>query len=161
VGLPEAEVLVSSKLEPGAAIVSEIERGALSPTTVAVVSPAFVASPWAQLANQLATYVSIEAASTGSAVLVPAILAACELPLLSRSLVQLDFFRNRSREHWEAEVAKLRQRLAAPAPVAAAVPCPYPGMRPFSTEDAARFHVETRKSRSSWAGCAADSASCT
>src|SRR5512140_2644564 len=84
VGLPDAEVLVSSKLEPGAAIASEIERGALSPTTVAVMSPAFVASPWAQLVNQLATHVSIEAASTGSAALVPAVLTDCELPLLSR-----------------------------------------------------------------------------
>jgi len=139
VGLPDAEVLVSSTLEPGAAIASEIERGALSPTTVAVMSPAFVASPWAQLVNQLATHVSIEAASTGSAALVPAVLTDCELPLLSRFRVQLDF-RIRNQEHWEAEAARLRQRFAAPAPVAAVVPCPYPGMRPFSTEDADRFH---------------------
>ena len=48
--LPEGEVLVSSKLEPGAVIVCEIERGALSPVTVAVVSPAFLGSPWAQFA---------------------------------------------------------------------------------------------------------------
>jgi hypothetical protein len=32
--LPEGEALVSSKLEPGAVIVNEIERGALSPVTV-------------------------------------------------------------------------------------------------------------------------------
>jgi len=38
--LPEGEVLVSSKLEPGAVIVNEIERGALSPVTIVVVSPA-------------------------------------------------------------------------------------------------------------------------
>ena len=40
--LPEDEVLVSSKLEPGAVIVNEIERGALSPVTVVVVSSAFL-----------------------------------------------------------------------------------------------------------------------
>src|ERR1041384_1488580 len=44
--LPENEVLVSSKLEPGAVLVNEIERGALSPVTVVVVSPAFMDSPW-------------------------------------------------------------------------------------------------------------------
>src|SRR6185369_500017 len=44
--LPEGDVLISSKLELGAVIVHEIERGALSPVTVVVVSPAFRASPW-------------------------------------------------------------------------------------------------------------------
>ena len=83
--LPEGDVLVSSQLEPGAVIVNEIERGALSPVAVVVVvSPAFLASPWAQFANQLAMHQSIETASDGSATLVPAILADCELPLLSR-----------------------------------------------------------------------------
>jgi hypothetical protein len=41
--LSEREVLVSSKLELGAVVVNEIERGALSPVTVVVVSPAFLA----------------------------------------------------------------------------------------------------------------------
>jgi hypothetical protein len=113
--LPEGEVLVSSKLEPGAVIVEQIARGALSPVTVVVVSPAFLESPWAQLAQQLAMTQSIEAASDGSATLVPAILADCELPLLSRFRVSLDF-RNQDREHWEEEAARLRQQLAAPPP---------------------------------------------
>jgi hypothetical protein len=89
---------VSSKLEPGAVIVHKIERGALSPVTVMVVSPAFLVSPWARFANQLAMHQSIEAASDGSATLVPAILADCALPLLSRFRVPLDF-RNQDREH--------------------------------------------------------------
>jgi len=137
--LPEAEVLVSSKLEPGAVIVDQIARGALSLVTVVVVSPAFLVSPWAQLAHQLAMTRSIEAASDGSATLVPAILADCELPLLSRFRVALDF-RNQDREHWEEETARLRQMLAAPLPAVAEPPCPYPGIRPFTLEDAARFH---------------------
>jgi len=137
--LPEGEVLVSNKLEPGAVIVCEIERGALSPVTVAVVSPAFLTSPWAQFAHQLAMHQSIEAASDGSATLVPAILADCELPLLSRFRVPLDF-RNHDREHWEDEAEKLRKKLAAPAPVVVSMPCPYPGIRAFTTNDAARFH---------------------
>jgi hypothetical protein len=45
---------------------------------------------------------SIKAANNGSATLVPALLADCELPLLSRFRVPLDF-RNQDREHWEAE----------------------------------------------------------
>src|SRR3954452_5618704 len=98
-GLPDGELLVSSKLDPGAEIAAEIERGALSPVTVVVLSPAFLASPGATLANQLATYVSVEAASDGSATLIPAILADCDLPLLSRFWVPLDF-RRRDGDRW-------------------------------------------------------------
>jgi hypothetical protein len=137
--LPEDEVLVSSKLEPGAVIVREIERGALSLVTVAVVSPAFLVSPWAQFAHQLVMHQSVEAAADGSATLVPAILADCVLPLLSRFRVPLDF-RNQDRVHWEDEAEKLRKKLAAPVPNVVPVPCPYPGIRAFTTEDAARFH---------------------
>ena len=136
--LPAGEVLLSSKLAPGAVIVDEIARGAASPVTVVVVSPGFLASPWAQFANQLALQHTIEAEDDGNATLVPAILADCDLPLLSRFRAPLDF-RDPAREHWEAEVARLRTRLAAPAPTAAALACPYPGLRPFTADDAASF----------------------
>lgn len=137
--LPDDEVLVSSKLELGAVIVDEIERGAVSPLTVVVVSPAFLASPWARFANQLATHQSIEPLRDCGATLVPALLADCDVPLLSRVYVSLDF-RNRSREHWEVEAAKLRAKLSVPALEVGPVPCPYPGIQPFTTEDADRFY---------------------
>ncbi|HEU4726504.1 MAG TPA: TIR domain-containing protein, partial [Kofleriaceae bacterium] len=142
--LPAREVLVSSKLEPGAVIVDEIERGALSPVTVVVASPAFLASPWAQFASQLATHQSVEAAERGRATVIPAILADCDLPLASRSRVPLDF-RNRDPAHWEAEVGKLRDQLATPTPDVPEVPCPYPGIRSFTTDDATHFHGRDRE----------------
>ena len=142
--LRESEVLISSKLDLGAVVVNEIERGALSPVTLVVLSPAFLASPWAQFASRLATHQTVEAVNDGSAMLIPMILADCELPLLSRFRVALDF-RDHQREHWETEAAKLRKRVAAPTPVAALVPCPYPGIRPFTTEDAARFHGRSKE----------------
>ncbi len=145
-GLADGDVLVSSKLEAGTAIVNEIERGALSPVTVVIMSPAFVVSPWVQFANQLAMTQSIEAANNGSATLIPAILANCELSLLSRFCVPLDF-RNSDREHWEAEVARLREKLAASAPVLTPVPCPYPGLRPFTSKEASRFHGRDKEVR--------------
>jgi WD40 repeat protein len=143
-GLPDGEVRVSSRLDPGAEIAGELERGALSPVTVVVLSPAFLASPWAALANQLATYVSVEAASDGSATLIPAILADCDLPLLSRFRVPLDF-RRRDGDSWEAQAGKLRARLAAPPPAVAEVACPYPGIRPFTADDAAQFFGRDRE----------------
>ena len=135
----KGEVLVSSQFEPGSVIVKEIERGALCPVTVVVVSRAFLASPWAQFAHQLAMHQSIEAAKDGSATLVPAILEDCDLPLLTRFRKPLDF-RNPKREHWEAEAAWLRNRIAAKAPESAPVRCPYPGMQPFKADDALHFH---------------------
>jgi len=98
----------------------------------------------ASVANQLAMHQSIEAANDGSATLVPVILADCELPLLSRFRVPLDF-RNQEREHWEAEAARIRKKLAAPAPELASAPCPDPGARPFTTVDAARFHGRNKE----------------
>src|ERR1700704_3631459 len=80
VPLREGEVLVSSKLDPGAVIVQEIERGAWSPVTVVVVSPALLASPWGQFAHQLALLHIIEA-SDGTA-LVASLLANYYLTLL-------------------------------------------------------------------------------
>jgi WD40 repeat protein len=139
--LPADEVLVSSQLEPGAVIVDEIARGATSPLTVAVVSPAFKDSPWAQFASQLATHHSVETAEVGTS-LVPAILADCDLPLLSRSLVALDF---REPAQWEAEAARLRKKLRARPHVVARLSCPYPGSRPFTAAEAALFHGRHRE----------------
>ena len=144
--LPKGEVLVSSQLEPGAVVVQELARGAVSPVTVVVVSPAFLASRWAQFANDLALHQSIDAANDGSATLVPVILADCDVPLLSRFREPLDF-RKQGSAHWEAEAAKLRKRIAAPAPAVTVLPCPYPGIRPFTTEDAARFHGRDKEVR--------------
>lgn len=92
-GIPEDDVLMSSKLELGAPIVKAIERGALCPVTVVVMSPAFLVSPWAQFAYELATHHSVEAAPDGSATVVQAVVADCELPLLSRFRESLDFRR--------------------------------------------------------------------
>jgi WD40 repeat protein len=72
---------------------------------------------------------------------VPAIVAECEVPLLARFKVSLDF-RRPEREHWESEVGRLRRKLAAreevPGPEAGR--CPYPGMRAFEAREAADFH---------------------
>ena len=141
VGLDEEEVLRSTRLEPGAPIVEEIARGALSPVTVVVVSPSFLASPSAKFASQLAMHQSVEAAEDGSATLVPAIVAECEVPLLTRFKVPLDFC-TRDRAHWEAEAERLRKILALQQRAGESVEerCPYPGMRAFEAKGAQDFH---------------------
>lgn len=138
-GLPEDEVMVSSQLDPGAVIVDEIERGARSPATVAVMSPAFTASPWSAFAGRLALHHAVESGAGGS-VVIPVMLADCELTLLSRFREPLDF-RIRDTAQWDAEAARLRDCVGAPEPRAQDIACPYPGTRPFTEEDAGQFHA--------------------
>lgn len=136
-------MLLSSQLEPGALRVQELATGALSPVTLVVASPHFLECPWSQFASDLAEHQRV-APGPHRTTLVPALLVDCDLPLPQRARVPLDF-RDGDREHWEAEVGRLRQLLTATAPLesrapAASGPCPYPGMRPFLASEAASFY---------------------
>jgi WD40 repeat protein len=152
--LPAGKVVLSCTWAPGAlprpgtvdgavggliaAPVGDIERGARATVTVVVVSPAFLASTWALFAEQVAAYQRMLLGSNGAYLLVPAVIAPCELPLQLKHLTALEFF-HLEREHWEAEVGKLSKALAAPLPPAVKLDCPYPGIRPFTTDNAAQF----------------------
>lgn len=101
-----------------------------------VLTPAFLADPWLQLSDELASHVTVGDGDATAGV-VPLLLAACEVPLHLRANVTLDF---RKPADWEDELARLRSYLAQPATPTPEVPCPYPGMRPFRADDAAYFH---------------------
>ncbi|HEX7841588.1 MAG TPA: TIR domain-containing protein [Kofleriaceae bacterium] len=135
--LPSDRVLVPRTLELGRFIVAEIERGVRSSrVTLVVLSPACLADDWAVFGQQIAAYASV--ASDIHGVLLPLLLADCDLPAHIRALVTLDF-QHPAREGWEAEVGRLRAYLARPAAPAQDLLCPYPGMRPFTEQDAGRF----------------------
>src|SRR5689334_2625449 len=77
-GLAEDTVMLSSRLAVGAWIVEEIARGALSPATIVVLSPAFLASPWAAFAERLALHRAVEAGD-GGPIVIPVLLTDCDL----------------------------------------------------------------------------------
>jgi hypothetical protein len=77
--LPEEEVLLSSNYELGALILEEIERGARSSVTLAVVSPAMMASPMLRFAEQVAQLLNLEGGEAARTRLVPLVLEECEL----------------------------------------------------------------------------------
>jgi TIR domain len=132
-GLAAERVLLSSGLPLGAPIASAIERGVrTSRLTVAVLTPAYMADRWAMFGEQLAGY-----ANGVEGGLIPLLLADCEVPLRLDFLVALDF---RDPSRWAAEAQRLRERLARPAPVVAELPCPYPGMRPYTAKREAQLH---------------------
>ncbi len=130
--LPSARVLLVDKLTPGPPIVAEIERGlSRSRFTVAVLSPAYLADRWAVFGAQLASYVSVEGVHV-----IPLRLTDGKLPIDLEFRVALDFT---DRARWGSEVERLRALLQTTAPIAEQIACPYPGMRPFMTNEANRF----------------------
>lgn len=136
-GLPPERVLVPQTLELGTFIVAEIERGVRSSrVTIVVLSPACLADDWAVFGEQIAVYASVAKDIHG--VLLPLLLADCDLPAHIRALVMLDF-RNPARDGWESEVERLLAYFGRPTASVPNLPCPYPGMRPFATQDADRF----------------------
>jgi len=131
-GLAADRVLLPSTFKLGARVTDEMDRGvATSRFTIAVMTPAFLSGQWSMWGVELSL------ASDGGERLVPLVLADCELPLRLQSRLGLDF---RDPAHWDREAARLRGWLHLPVPAVEQLPCPYPGMRAFSHEDAASFH---------------------
>jgi WD40 repeat protein len=138
-GLPEDQVRVTRARSLGQTAICDLERDlAACRVTVVVLTPAFLADPWAQYAELLASH----AALGGERGVVPLLLQRCDAPLHLSASVELDF---RRAEEWDDEAGRLRELLAQPAPSEPALPCPYPGMRPFQQRDAASFHGRDRE----------------
>jgi WD40 repeat protein len=136
-GLAPERVLRLQTLPLGERIAEQIERGVRSSrVTIVVLSLACMDDPWAALGEQLAAHARIARRAHGR--LLPLLLEDCALSDHVQMLVPLDF-RDSSREAWEAEVERLRAYLERPAQPEPELPCPYPGMRPFTEGDAGRF----------------------
>ncbi|TMQ17794.1 MAG: hypothetical protein E6J90_21760 [Deltaproteobacteria bacterium] len=136
-GLAPERMLRLQTLELGKVVTEEIERGVRSSrVTIVVLSSARMDDRWAAFGEQLVAYASV--AKDVHGVLLPLLLDDCKLTMHVQSLVRLDF-RDPTREAWEAEIDRLRAYLDRPAVREADLPCPYPGMRPFTERDAGRF----------------------
>lgn len=136
-GLAPDRVLTPRTLELGKFMISEIERGVQSSrVTIVVLSFAYIDDHWAEFGEQIAAHASL--ARDSNRTLLPLLLQDCQIPPHIRALTLLDF-RNPSRDAWEAEIGRLRAYLDPPAMPVCDLPCPYPGMRPFTQDDAGRF----------------------
>jgi len=136
-GLAPERVFRLRDLKLGQPISAEIERGVRSSrVTLVVLSAAYMDDRWVAFGQQLAAYASVADGVRGT--LLPLLLDDCELTMHVASLVKLDF-RTSEREAWDREMARLRTYLERPVAPALHLPCPYPGMRPFTRDDSALF----------------------
>jgi formylglycine-generating enzyme required for sulfatase activity len=135
-GLPDSQVILEEQFSPGRSRIDELARAVgASRFTVVVVSPAFLADTWAGLGKQLAAHLSVEERRNR---LIPALLQPCKLPLDLAFRVPLDYTRE---PDWERETARLRAELGRrePEPLTEQVPCPYPGLIPYTEAHAGLF----------------------
>lgn len=132
--LPADQVLTPQDFELGIPVVTAFEQAiSQSRYTLLILSPAYLADEWAQFSEQLASFARV---TNGQQRLIPLYLKPCTLPLHLDFLVRLDCTEE---ANWANEIIRLRTLLAQPAPVAEQIPCPYPGMVPFTEADAGRF----------------------
>jgi energy-coupling factor transporter ATP-binding protein EcfA2 len=140
-GLDPRSVMTPQDFRPGAALVQELERAVeTARLTVLVLSRAFGTSQWSAFADLLATH---ETLRRNSSRLVPVLLETYPLPLHLAFLVQLDCT---ARSRWETEAARLRQLLQRGPPPEERLPCPYPGLVAFSSEEAGLFFGRDQES---------------
>ncbi|MBV9786908.1 MAG: TIR domain-containing protein, partial [Chloroflexi bacterium] len=134
-GLPPERVITPQDFRPGASIVDEFERAVLeSRYTLLVLSQAYLADQWLRLGGQLANFLSVDDQQDR---LIPLRLDRFELPPQIAFRVALDFT---SQANWPQETMRLCELLQSAPPSEQFIPCPYPGMLPFSQEDARRFY---------------------
>jgi formylglycine-generating enzyme required for sulfatase activity len=134
--LPSSRVMSEERFGPGHSRVEELTHAvAASRFTVVVLSPAFLADKWASFGQHLAAHLGIEERRER---LIPALLHPCELPLDLAFRVPLNYTQEAD---WEAETARLRAEIgrAPPESPTEQVPCPYPGLAPYTQAHAELF----------------------
>jgi WD40 repeat protein/energy-coupling factor transporter ATP-binding protein EcfA2 len=130
--LPPERVRTSSEPDLGRLCTEVLtERIVGSSVTVAVLSPSFFAQSWSSFGNSLATHHAIHGGQ-----LVPLLRTELNVPLISKNFVTLDFCKA---ERQADEIARLRKMLDQPEPRRRDLPCPYPGMHPYTEERAHAF----------------------
>jgi WD40 repeat protein/energy-coupling factor transporter ATP-binding protein EcfA2 len=126
---PRERMITPSDIKPGDLKTNYIERAVQeSRFTVLVYSRAFQSSPWMQNAQQMAEYLSVEEQSRR---VITVKRDGTKLNLSLRTRQEVDCA---DPEQSAAMLAQLREDLHHAAPDQEDIPCPYPGMKPFSEQ---------------------------
>ena len=134
--LPDARKITHADFDPGKPRIEEFERAVTeSRFTLIVVSPAYFADRWAEHARNISTYLAVE--DNNNRRIIPILLKTVKTPLTIAHLVPVDCT---DTNRWPEEVKNLRRALGRPKPpMPKPIVCPYPGMRPFESQDSPFF----------------------
>lgn len=134
-GVPPDRTITRDQFDLGAPTLTEYERAVTaSRHTIIVFSPAYLADEFATFAEVLTGHVAIVSQANR---LLPLKLWPCTLPPRIALREVADCTRQ---EQWKIETERLRWVLQRPEPALQAIPCPYPGMRPFQKDQSACFY---------------------
>lgn len=134
-GLPPERTITREHFRPGAPIPDEFERAVMdSRYTLLVISRAYVADEWTKFAGKLASYLSVDEQHDR---LIPLLRERFDVPPQLRFREPLDCS---DPAKWDAEVQRLLKLLDQPEPDVEYIPCPYPGMVPFTEKNAEFFY---------------------
>ena len=134
IGLPPESLITTQSFTPGAYTIEEFERAVInSSCSLLIFTPAYLNDTVNRLGEKFASFLNAEEQARR---LIPLILKDCELPLRIKALVQLDY---RETSRWPQETSRLRAIIGQPEPPKRIIPSPYPGLQPYSQEDAAFF----------------------
>jgi formylglycine-generating enzyme required for sulfatase activity len=140
-GIPRSRVITEEQFEPGRFTAEEVERAVrMSRHTLLVLSPEAIAGQsWMRYARVLAVHAEIAQRHDR---LIPLILRPCEPPDGIAAREAIDFT---DPSTWDQRAAELREWLDQPPPAREDIPCPYPGMRPYSADDASHFFARDQE----------------
>jgi energy-coupling factor transporter ATP-binding protein EcfA2 len=134
-GLPPERVLTRELFRLGAPTADEFERAVTeSRYTLLVISQAYIVDEWTTFAAKLASFLSVDEEHDR---LIPLWREHFAVPPQLRFRESLDCS---DPTKWDAAVQRLLTQLGAPEPDHEYVPCPYPGMVPFTPEQAQFFY---------------------
>lgn len=139
-GLSEEWIITKESFRFGVDSVAEFERAVSeSRYTLLVLSPAFLADMWGMYSESIASYARVKDERDR---LLPLLLKPCQIPPRIDAL-KLSFDCT-DKSSQDTNITRLRELFKQPEPSLKPLPCPYPGMRPFTEADSQYFFGRDR-----------------
>lgn len=133
-GVAKKRIITRQKINPGAFTGKEFDNAiSNSRYIILVLSPSYFADKWSSYTEGLASYISdIEQHEH----LIYLLLRPCNLPHSIQAHGYIDYTKE---EDWQKQNVSLNVKLKRKKPKQRLIPCPYPGLPPFSEESSEYF----------------------
>lgn len=134
-GLSAERIITKESFRYGVDAVAEFERAVSeSRYTLLILSPAFLADMWGMYSESIASYIRVKDERDR---LLPLLLKPCQIP--PRIVALKLSFDCTEKSDQDTHITRLRELFKQPETSLQPLPCPYPGMRPFTEADSQYF----------------------